>query len=150
MGIVSIFFINHAIVNYQTKKQLNRIIIFNEKLKYEKFSVTCQTTTWGQKTTEFNYRKADLYFLDDALLIAGYFKFFHYKFFRELLVITENKDLYKCIVEKNAIISLSKYNPNWFGDFVYLEFNKQYFTSTNVIIKLIGLTKTEKDLIKFK
>ncbi len=137
---------------YSHKKvivELQRLKNIQFKLIAKKENVKCNTMTSGRKNIGFLYRKADLYFMNDALIIAGYFNFMQRKVYRSLLIATKSLEFYKeNFVNTDEIIVPKKLNLNSFNDDVYIEFGESSFTSTNVEIRLKNLTKEEKMKIK--
>lgn len=112
-------------------------------------NVSCNSMTSGKIKIGFLYRKADLYFMNDALIIAGYCNFMQRKLYRIILIATKSLEFYKDnFVNSDEIIVPKKLNLNSFNDDVFIEFGESSFTSTNVEIRLKNLTKEEKMQIK--
>ncbi|MBB1643960.1 hypothetical protein A9970_08305 [Sphingobacterium sp. UME9] len=58
------------------RKEIQKLIKMKSKISLEKFDIECTNFTIGQKNLGFHYRKADLYFIEDALIIVGFYTLF--------------------------------------------------------------------------
>jgi len=137
---------------YSHKKvvlELQKIKKMQFKLIAKKENVRCNTMTSGRKNIGFLYRKADLYFMNDALIIAGYYNFLQRKIYRSLLIATKEFKFYKeNFGNADEIIIPKNLNLNSSNNDVYIEFGESNFTSTNVEIRIKNLTEEEKMQIK--
>jgi hypothetical protein len=59
-------------------KKLNKLKNLKSRIKLEKFDIKCSNFTSGRKILDFT-RKADLFFLEDAFIVAGFYKIFSLK-----------------------------------------------------------------------
>ncbi|WP_447951046.1 hypothetical protein [Chryseobacterium koreense] len=136
---------SHKIV----RKELLKLKEIKSRIELEKFNVKCSNFTSGRKNLGFHYRKADLYLLEDAFIIVGFYTIFSIKIYRSILVLTKEIEKYKAIFNKaDEVITPNQLNINSTNRDVYIDFGKSSFTSTNVSIRLKNLTDSEKKLIK--
>ncbi|MFC6267897.1 hypothetical protein [Frigoriflavimonas asaccharolytica] len=120
------------------------------KLVNKKENVQCNSLTIGRKNLNFLFRTADLYFIDDALIIAGYYNFFKRKAFRSVIILTREQEFYmQSFANANKITTPTRLNLNSSNNDVYIEFGEASFSNTNVQIWLKNLTEIEKSQIKF-
>lgn len=151
--VFTIFFIliyldrsySHKIV----RKELHKLINIKNKICLEKFNVKCSTFTSGRKNLGFHYQKADLYFMEDAFIIIGFYTIFSKKIYRSILILTNELEFYRSIFNKADEVTIpNRLNTDSSNKDVYIEFGKSSFTSTNVSIRLINLSDSEKKLIR--
>ncbi|MBB5334703.1 hypothetical protein [Chryseobacterium koreense] len=136
---------SHRIV----RKELEKLAKFQSKICLKKFNVKCSTFTSGRKNLGFHYRKADLYFMEDAFIIVGFYTLFSKKIYRSILILTNEIELYKQVFNKADEITIpNQLNIKSSNGEVYIDFGKPSFTSTNVLIRLKYLSDFEKKLIK--
>ena len=144
-----IIFFDRFYSHKKVVQELQKIKKMEFKLIAKKENVRCSTMTSGRKKIDSLYRKADLYFMNDALIIAGYYNFLQRKIYKNLLIATQELEFYKDNFENaDEIIIPKKLNLNSFNNDVYIEFGESSFTSTNVEIRIKNLTNEEKMQIK--
>ena len=144
-----IIFFDRFYSHKKVVQELQKIKKMEFKLIAKKENVRCSTMTSGRKKIDSLYRKADLYFMNDALIIAGYYNFLQRKIYRSLLIATQELEFYKDNFENaDEVIIPKKLNLNSSNNDVYIEFGESSFTSTNVEIRIKNLTDEEKMQIK--
>lgn len=130
-----------------TKEQLLGFQQISYQLLHKKEGVKCSNTTNGLKNGSFMFSYTDLYFYENAFIIVGYNRIFKKKLYHHIIILTNEKENYQKLFPHATITLPKKFNPNSFGGDVYIEFGKFGFTSTNVTIRLKGLSEEEKELI---
>ena len=137
IGLMTIRKIRHD----KTKRQL---MLFakehSDEIVMRKESVRCETNVCGRTNTDFKFTSCDLYFLPDTFVIVGYRQFGRRRIFVNFLELSNGY-----VLGKGAI---KKVNLNSFGNDVYIEFGEASFSSTNVEIRLKGLSEAEKQRIR--
>ena len=144
------FYIIFVLKNQNSKKienELNNIQNIGLKLIHEMNNVQCVTFISGAKNNNFSFKKADLYFYENAFLIVGFFKIGKYKFYKSAFLLSQNEYL-KNNLKSFEVIAPKNINLNFFNKDVYIEFGESNFTNTNVEIRLKNLNEEEKNLIK--
>lgn len=150
--IFTIFFIiiylDRSYFDKIVRKEMQKLVGIKSKICLEKFNIECVNFTSGKKNLGFHYRKADLYFIEDALIIVGFYTLFTKKIYRSILILTNEIESYKSIFERaDEITTPNKLNINSSNGEVYINFGKSSITSTNVSIHLKNLSDSEKKLI---
>lgn len=131
------------------RKELLKLGEIKNKIRLEKFNVRCSNFTSGRKNLGFHYRKADLYFVEDAFIIVGFYTLFTKKIYRSILILTNEIELYKSVFNRADEITIpNQLNLNSSNREVYIDFGESSFTSTQVSIHLKNLSDSEKKLIK--
>lgn len=144
-----IIYLDRSYAHKTVVKELNKLKNLKSRIKLEKFDIKCSNFTSGRKNLGFHYRKADLFFLEDAFIVAGFYKIFSLKVYRSIAVFTKDIEKFKSIFNKaDEIVTPDRLNLNSTNREVYIEFGKASFTSTNVSIRLKNLSEEEKQLIK--
>ncbi|WP_162128245.1 hypothetical protein [Flavobacterium phycosphaerae] len=115
---------------------------FSDKILSVKKSVKSETVTSGRKNVGYLFRKCDLIFLENGLVIIPFYNIGKYKIYTNFFFISDNSLV--------GVGKLKRFNLNSFGNDVYIEFGESSFTSTNVEIRLKNLTQEEKSLINIQ
>lgn len=143
-----IIFFNRFYTHKRIVVELQKLNNIATKLIAKKKDVKCNTLTSGRKKVGFSYRNADLYFMNDALIVAGYFNFMKRKVYCSLLIATKELEFYTLnFVNADEVIAPKNINLNSFNNDVFLEFGESSFKSTNVDLRIKNLTVEEKKLI---
>lgn len=116
-------------------------------LHLKKEGVECSNGVSGTGGKYFLFFYADLYFYENAFIIVGYKSLFKKKFYKQLIIITNEKETYQKLFPNATIPTLRRFNPNSFGGDVHIEFGKASLSSSNINIRLKGLSEKEKELI---
>ncbi|GIM61021.1 hypothetical protein ACF3OB_06870 [Capnocytophaga canis] len=145
------YWIQNAIYDRTARKKLNKIKDLGLKLNYTLYSVKCETFISGggagRGQHKYRFRLADLYFYENALVIAGYFKIGKYKSYKTVLFLSNDN---KLILNRHNIEvkTPKKVNLNSFNSDVYIEFIISNFIETIVEIRLKHLSEEEKKQIR--
>ena len=108
------------------------------------------TFVTGRRNSIFRFRGVDLVMLDDAFFIFGFNSLGSLKFYKCLIILTENKKVYRSHFSTAQIPEMFKFNLNSFNNDVYIEFNEKSQFYSNVEIRLEKLTQEEKQFINIK
>ncbi|WP_155845830.1 hypothetical protein [Chryseobacterium gregarium] len=143
-----IIYLDRSYSDKIVRKELQKLVEIHSKICLEKFNVKCSNFTSGRKNLGFHYRKADLYFIEDAFIIVGFYTLCTKKIYRSMLILTNEMESYKSIFDRaDEITAPNQLNINSSNGEVYIDFGKSSFTSTNVSIHLKNLSDSEKKLI---
>ncbi|UUC44724.1 hypothetical protein [Flavobacterium cerinum] len=124
-------------------KQLEELYVnFKDKILYQKKSVKSETFISGRRNTGYRFKKCDLIFLENGLVIIPFYNIGKYKIYINFFLINDNS--------VSGIGKLKRFNLNSFGNAVHIEFGESSVTSTNVEIRLKNLTQEEKNLINIR
>ncbi|HEX8561952.1 MAG TPA: hypothetical protein VF676_03125 [Flavobacterium sp.] len=150
--ILGFLILAYSIQNSQSnavENQIKNISNLGDKILGEKLCVQCEVNTVGLRDRSFIFERADLLFLNDALILIGYYHFFKRKIYKPLIVLSQEKVFYRKSLPGARVFVIKNFNLNSFNGDVYLEFGEASFTKTNVEIRLKHLSEEEKRLIHF-
>lgn len=134
------------------ERQLNNAknIPFQLLLKKEKVKTENSVGGYTKTNRTFLFKYADLYFYENAFIIAGYKSFFGIKLYQHIIILTLSEQQYQNYFPYETTITLPKrFNPNSFNGDVYIEFNNLKITAHYSIIRLKGLSNEEKEKISY-
>ncbi|MCJ8153361.1 hypothetical protein MKJ01_06245 [Chryseobacterium sp. SSA4.19] len=143
-----IIYLDRSYSDKIVRKELQKLVKINNKICFKKFNVKCSNFTSGRKNLGFHYRKADLYFVEDAFIIVGFYTIFTKKIYRSILILTSELEFYRSTFNKADEVTIpNRLNTDSLNKDVYIEFGQSSFTSTNVSIHLKNLSDAEKKFI---
>ena len=123
-----------------------KLLLKKENIK----SSACMATFNKNNIKGYNFTKADLFFFENAFLIAGHFSFFKQKIYTTIIIITKKGDIYRQFFPFAIITDYKQFNPNSFNGDVYIGYGKMAFNSVHVTLRLKGVSDEEKKLISFE
>ncbi len=91
----SVIFVVNLYSHNKVINEIKKIDTLQDKLIYKKENVKCDTMTYGGKKSIFMYKNADLFFMNDAFIVAGFFVFLKRKIYKSLFIATKNIKYYK-------------------------------------------------------
>jgi len=140
IAVVLLIFLSYKSKDRQILKQLAFIRKkYAEDIIAEKYNVKCSSFVSGMKNYRLQFKKCDLIFLKNALVIISFRQVLSRKLYSNLFFIEQNIVL--------GVGPIKSFNANSFNGEVYIEFGESSFNSTNVCLHLKHLTDEEKKLI---
>lgn len=135
------------------KYNLKNIDSIPYKLLLKKENIKCSAcmATFNKNNLKgYNFTKADLFFFENAFLIAGHCSFLNQKTYTIIIIITKKGDIYRQFFPFATITDYKQFNPNSFNGDVYIEYGEMAFNSVHVTLRLKGISDEEKKLISFE
>jgi len=109
--------------------------------------VRCSTFCSGAKNSKYIFNRCDLYLTDDAIILLGYLSIGRFKIFRSPIILTSIQARYMHFSITSTVLAPRKLNINSFSKEVFIEFGEAGWRTTNVEVRLKGLSNEEKELI---
>ena len=142
------FFAIILFIKFKTNETVLKIISINLHAVYEKSDVKCETYASGARDDGYAFRRCDLKFLEDALLIIGFVKLGKFKLYKRVYIITQNEIAYSKKFIGAKVFKPKKINLNSFNNDIFIECGESSFTTTSYDFRLKNLSDGEKSFIK--
>jgi len=143
--IVAIVFLNTYVAKQNKQKRQVLVDAFGDKFVFYKKYIKAEVFTSGRKNTSLIFNACHIYTTDDALFIFGYKDLGVFTIDIAPIIITNNSNHYYSA----SVVKPKKFNPHSFNQDVYIEFGESGWQTTNVEIRLKGLTNDEKQYLSF-
>lgn len=111
-------------------------------------NVACSAFNSGAKGGGFNFNRCDLYLIPNALVILGYTNIGPFKHLSPPIILTAEKEVYPTSFVYAKVIKPKKINLNSYHGEVYIEFEVKTWMTTNVEIRLKGISNENKETLK--
>lgn len=123
------------------KKQAELLLAgLGETVVKSMYKLACETVTSGLKNRDFLFSNCDLHLTRDAVILVGYTRTGFTCLFSTPIILTYNIQAYAAQYPFVHVVKPEKVNPYSFNNEVYITFGNSGFATTNVEIRLKGVT----------
>ncbi len=132
---------------YAKQKQIIESVLRPDCLLHLK-EVKCDTYATGAKNSGMQFKTCELFIIQDAIILLGYYKIFNLEINNIPIILSGNVDNFKKKFENAFVIKPKKINPYSYDNEVFIEFGEGSFTETNIIVRLKNIADDDKIILK--
>ncbi len=145
--IIFVFLFNYLNnKKYAKQKQIIESLLRPDCLLHLK-EVKCDTYATGAKNSGMQFGTCELFVIQDAIILQGYYKIFNLEINNIPIILSGNVDNFNKKFKDVFVIKPKKINPYSYDNEVFIEFGEASFTETNIIVRLKNISDNDKIVI---